>query len=196
MDLSLLIVIAGIIIAVIIHLWRKSHYRVLRHCRDVVVLDFETTGLDPKTDAVVQVAAVKLGRGGRIEKMHTLINPKRSIPVAASRIHGIKQKHVKGAPALEDVLPSLMAFIGDRKIAAYNAPFDIAFLEVALGEKVKNRVVDVLAEARSTFNGLYSYKLSAVTAQLGIKHKAHDALSDSIATLLVLGTIYDRNIKA
>ncbi len=94
-----------------------------------LVIDTETTGVQPETDRVVEVAAVAV-KGNRVKTaFHTLIDPEMPIPPEASGVHGIADWHVKGKPTFETIWPNLQALI-DRAdvLVAHNAPFDRAFL--------------------------------------------------------------------
>jgi DNA polymerase-3 subunit epsilon len=104
---------------------------------DVVVLDTETTGLSPRAgDRVVALAAVRVRRGAvrRDEVFETLVRPDRAIPASATRIHGITDAMVAGAPSLDDVLPAFIDFASGGALAAHDAWFDLAFLEPDLAQ--------------------------------------------------------------
>jgi len=89
-----------------------------------IVLDTETTGLDPLTgDRVIEVAAVELlNLLPTGEVFHSLIDPERDIPAEASRIHGFTNGDVAGKPKFPDIAEALLAFLGDSEIIAHNAP--------------------------------------------------------------------------
>ncbi len=98
----------------------------------VAILDFETTGLSPKTGArVVEIAVVKVlpGKGAHLV-LDTLVDPQG--PVHASRIHGIYDDDVIGAPYFADVAPKLVQELSGCVVMAYNASFDMSFLEAEL----------------------------------------------------------------
>jgi DNA polymerase-3 subunit epsilon len=97
----------------------------------ISIIDFETTGLTPGADRVVEVSVVRLEPGSppRIA-FDTLVNPSRR--VAATEIHGITDDDVADAPIFEDVAGDLVRALADSVVAAYNVYFDIRFLEYEL----------------------------------------------------------------
>jgi DNA polymerase-3 subunit epsilon len=97
----------------------------------IAVIDFETTGLSPGIDRVVEVSVVRVepGQSPRVV-FDTLINPNR--PMAATEIHHIRDADVKHAPRFADIAGNLLAATEDCVIAAYNVYFDIKFLSFEL----------------------------------------------------------------
>ena len=95
------------------------------------VLDFETTGLNPGTDRVVEVSVMRMEPGKAPEMvLDTLINPQRL--VAATEIHGITDTDVADAPRFQEVAGEVVKALSDAVLAAYNVYFDIRFLEYEL----------------------------------------------------------------
>ena len=95
-----------------------------------VLFDTETTGLDPLTgDRVIEIAALELINDLPTgQHFHALIDPQRDIPSDATRIHGIANAHIVGKPLFDSVAAELLAFFGEGKLIAHNAPFDFGFL--------------------------------------------------------------------
>ena len=92
------------------------------------VVDVETTGLNPHVDRVVEVACLRV-RGGVVEeRFSTLIDPGKPISPAASAIHGIYDRDVAGAPALDEVTPTLVRLARDAIVVGHNVRFDLGFL--------------------------------------------------------------------
>lgn len=90
-----------------------------------VFLDTETTGLSPSTgDAIVEVAIVD--NSGRA-LVNTLIDPQRSIPLQATRIHGITNDMVRGKPTIAELMPCIVDVIRAEQVVIYNAKFDAPF---------------------------------------------------------------------
>jgi DNA polymerase III subunit epsilon len=129
-------------------------------CRDhcfrgfdqAVVLDVETTGLDPKEDRIVTVAAIKVdfpdvASTGQIScpYFETRVNPGRPIPAAASKIHGIMDHHVADDEMFADIAHQLRDFIGELPIVGHNIQFDKRFLNA----EFKRARVKTLARTRS-----------------------------------------------
>jgi DNA polymerase-3 subunit epsilon len=97
----------------------------------ISILDFETTGLSPGPDRVVEVSVVRMepGRAPRLV-FDTLVDPGRQ--VAATSIHGITDEDVVGAPAFDEIAGDLVRALSDSVVAAYNVYFDMRFLEFEL----------------------------------------------------------------
>ena len=157
------------------------------------VIDFETTGLNPRRDRVVEVGVVKVSHEGEVyDAWGTLVNPRRD--VGASSIHGITARDVARAPSFADVAPSLLDCVDGRIIAAHNAGFDTRFLSAELF-RAGYQVEDVTLPAVCTMRWASSYlaspsrRLSDCCAFAGIDlRNAHSALGDALATAELLAT--------
>ncbi|WAH39251.1 3'-5' exonuclease [Alicyclobacillus dauci] len=93
-----------------------------------MVLDTETTGIDPAVDKVVDISLVEVSRNGIKPLYNTLIHPNRDIPPTASAVHHITLKHVADKPLFEEVWPTVMGYLEDAVIVAHNAQFDRAMI--------------------------------------------------------------------
>src|SRR5262245_58208596 len=118
----------------------------LRLVRPLVALDAETTGLDPSTDRIVEIAALRLNPGAVTTAFHTLVNPGVPIPLEASKVHAIYDRDVQERPRFESIAHELYAFLLGADLVAYNAGFDLAvltaeFARVHLRFKVQGRAV-------------------------------------------------------
>jgi DNA polymerase III subunit epsilon len=120
-----------------------------------IVLDTETTGLDPKSGhRLIEVGGIEMiNRIPTGREFHRFINPQRDVPKDAQDIHGISTEFLLDKPLFRDVARELLAFLGDDVLVIHNAQFDIMFLNHELGlvgEKgiSFDRVVDTLAIAR------------------------------------------------
>lgn len=156
---------------------------------DFTIFDFETTGLYPYSgDRICEVACVRgHPRKRPIKKFHSLVNPGRAISYQASAINGITDDMVMDAPAISKVLPEFLKFIDGSVLVAYNAGFDLGFLESAMGDKsdlLKDyHVIDALVLARRLFPDLGRYNLGSVAGALGIAHASeHRAMADAVMT--------------
>jgi DNA polymerase-3 subunit epsilon len=94
--------------------------------RNTVVLDTETTGLH--NAYICDIAIIGRGTSGHQVLLNTLLNPKVRIPDDAARIHGITNKAVVSAPTFADIWPTLEPILRNRRVVAYNAPFDLRVL--------------------------------------------------------------------
>ncbi len=155
-----------------------------------VVFDTETTGLSPATDAVVQIAAVRLVNGRRVtgEVFDTLVDPKRPIPAASTAIHGISDAMVTGAPDITQAGRQFHRFAEGAVLIAHNAPFDMEFLrrqEAGIGASFDHPVLDTVLLSAVVYGQLAQHSLDALSARLGItipEEARHTALGDTIAT--------------
>jgi DNA polymerase-3 subunit epsilon len=152
-----------------------------------VVLDTETTGLDPLLgDRVLEVAAIEIVNlmpTGRT--WHRLIDPEREVPPESTRIHGFTTAMLRGKPKFAEVLDDLLGFLADSPIVAHNAPFDFGFLDAELTRAGRPaldraRMVDSLELAKRRFPGLPN-NLDALCRRFGIDNSmrtSHNALLD------------------
>jgi DNA polymerase-3 subunit epsilon len=159
--------------------------------RPLVVFDLETTGADRLTDRIVEIAALRFGPGGAIATFETRVNPGVKIPRESTRIHGIGDADVAGAPAFPEIAGRILEFFADADLAGYNVrAFDVPVLlrEFALADLLfpleGRRIVDMQT--------IYFKKeprdlAAAVRFFAGREHTdAHSALADVIASAEVL----------
>ena len=156
--------------------------------RELVVIDVETTGTDPKMADLVEVAAVKI-RGTKItDRWSTLVNPGR--PIVGNQMHGITDKDVKGAPSPKAAADQLLKFVGDARVVGHNVGFDLGFIEAAKGDGFRfepGTYLDTLVIAREGYPGSESYKLGDLARFFGIElGQSHRALPDAEATASLL----------
>jgi len=152
-----------------------------------VVLDTETTGLDPATgDRVIEIAAIELVNLMPTGKtFHVLLDPEREVPEESTRVHGFTTEMLRGKPKFADVLEDLLGFLAQDPIVAHNAPFDFGFLDaelarIGLPPLDRARMVDSLALAKKRFPGLPN-SLDALCRRFGIDNSmrtSHNALLD------------------
>lgn len=155
-----------------------------------VALDLETTGMDPRTDRIVALAAVRWGPHGEETSFVSLVDPGRPIPASATAIHGLDDAAVRGAPRLEDLLPGFRATIGERVPVAHMGAFDLAFLQRPLGRAGLprlERMLDTAVLAARLLPPLPDLSLDAVCARLGVPVSGrHTALGDARLAARVL----------
>lgn len=97
--------------------------------RPLVFLDLETTGVNPVSDRIVELSLIKVHPDGRRETMTRRVNPGMPIPPLSSRVHGITDADVAGAPPFAQIAPEMLAFIGDADLAGFNIQrFDLPIL--------------------------------------------------------------------
>jgi DNA polymerase III epsilon subunit family exonuclease len=153
------------------------------------VFDVETTGLFPYSgDRICEIGAVRATPGKRtVKKFHALADPLRPISAGARAVNGITDDMVRGKPAIEDVLPAFLDFVRGSVLVAYNAGFDLGFLESSMGERGRELdgcvVIDALGLSRRLLSGLGRYNLASVAEHLGVESRGpHRALADAVMT--------------
>lgn len=156
-----------------------------------VCVDLETTGLNPKTDKIIEIGAVRVENGVRTEVFETFVNPACILPPKITELTGITDEELKSAPDIADVLPDFMAFLREDVLLGHSVLFDYSFIKKAA---VNNRIkfermgIDTLKIARRFLPELESRSLDFLCGHYAIPHKAHRALADAEATCL----LYDR----
>jgi DNA polymerase III epsilon subunit family exonuclease len=160
------------------------------------VLDAETTGLAPsRGDRIVSIACVRI-RNGAVrpsEVLDTLVNPGRSIPPESTRIHGITDGMVAGAPAIEAIVPDVLHFADGTVLAGHQVWFDLMFLrEVTerIGAPPLTRshpVLDTWLLSQFLHGPLGDHDLETVAVRLGVPpHGRHTARGDALMTAEIL----------
>ncbi|HZF36436.1 MAG TPA: DNA polymerase III subunit epsilon [Candidatus Angelobacter sp.] len=153
-----------------------------------IVLDTETTGLDPAAGhRIVEVACLELLNHiptGR--EYQTYINPERDVPADALAVHGLTAEFLSDKPRFADIADDLLTFIADAPLVIHNAEFDVRFLNaefqrLARPPLTSTRIVDTLQIARQKFPGAPA-SLDALCRRFAIDNSArtkHGALLDT-----------------
>jgi DNA polymerase-3 subunit epsilon len=153
-----------------------------------IILDTETTGLDPNTgDRIVEIGCVEvLNYIATGEHFHVYINPERDVPDEAFKVHGLSSEFLKDKPLFKDVAQSFLDFIGTDRLVIHNAEFDMKFLNAELKKLGQpalpaERAFDTLTYARRKHPGA-SNSLDALCARYKIdssRRTKHGALLDA-----------------
>ncbi len=153
-----------------------------------IVLDTETTGLDPREGhRMVELAAVELrDRVPTGRRLHLYFNPGRPMPAEAEKVHGLTDAFLADKPRFADCAGELLAFLGDSPLVAHNARFDWRFLNAelelaGLPPIPEERLVDTLDLARARLPGA-KHSLDALCQRFGIdlsRRVQHGALIDT-----------------
>ena len=153
-----------------------------------IVLDTETTGLDPaEGHRIVEIGGVELFNHlptGRT--YHQYINPERDMPAEAFAVHGISEEFLADKPVFARIGRDFLDFVGDAKLVIHNASFDMRFLNAELDwanlpRLPQDAAIDTLLIARRAFPGAQA-SLDALCRRFGIDNSArtkHGALLDS-----------------
>ena len=119
-----------------------------------IVLDTETTGLDPlRGDRLVEIGCIEIyNRMPTGQTFHRYINPERDMPAEAFAVHGLSSEFLSSKPLFTEVVEEFLEFIGDAPLVIHNASFDISFINAEL-DRIKrqpisrDRLVDRLRRA-------------------------------------------------
>ncbi|MFA4943563.1 MAG: 3'-5' exonuclease [Lentisphaeria bacterium] len=165
--------------------------------RPLVSLDLETTGVNPRTDRIVEIAAIKLHPDARRETWKRRLNPQRPIPASATAVHGITDADVATAPTFAEIAFDLLRFLGDSDLVGFGlVRFDVPLLQEEFRRAGQSwnlagvRIVDAqriyhLREPRTLSAALRFY--------CGQEHAgAHGAEADALAVLDVLDGQFER----
>jgi DNA polymerase-3 subunit epsilon len=125
-----------------------------------IILDTETTGLDPASGhRVVEIGCLELIRGVKTGQFfHTYLNPGREVPLEAEMVHGITTAFLRDKPLFAEKVDAFLEFIGEAKLVIHNAAFDMKFINAELAllgfpPLAFERAVDTVAMARKKFPG-------------------------------------------
>ena len=162
------------------------------------VVDLETTGATAESCEITEVGAVKVRGGECLGTFQTLVNPGRSIPRSISVLTGIDDSMVVPAPTIDEVLPSLLEFVGGAVLVGHNLRFDVSFLDAALQRadrpRLANACVDTCALARRLVRDeVPDCRLGTLASRFRLSHTpTHRALDDALATADLLHTLLER----
>ena len=151
-----------------------------------VCIDLETTGLNPKSDKIIEIGVVKVENKEIVREWETLVNPGRKLEERIVELTGIHDEQLSLAPDIEEVLPGLLEWIGDDILLGHSILFDFSFVKkVAVNRKMtfEKEGIDTLKIARKYLTELESRSLPCLCRHYGINHSAHRALHDAKATV-------------
>lgn len=163
-----------------------------------VVIDLETTGTVPGQSRIIEVAAAKYRGGECLGTFQTLVNPGVGVPPFIVALTGITEALVVPAPTIDEVLPSLLEFIGGAVLVGHNLRFDTAFLDadlIARGRpRLANARVDTLTLARRLIRDeVPDCRLATLANRFRTEVRpTHRALDDVLATAEVLHALFER----
>lgn len=159
-----------------------------------IVLDTETTGLDPKQGhRIIELAAIELeGRKISTRRFHRYLNPEREIEAGAVAVHGLTYERLQNEPKFADIAASFIEFIDGAELIIHNAPFDMGFLNNELNllglPPLQNQVMDTLKIARDMHPGKKN-SLDALCSRYEIDN-AHRTLHGALLDTELLAEVY------
>ncbi len=154
---------------------------------DFVVVDLETTGLEPDHARILEIAAVRVKGNTVIDTFEQLVNPESKVPWQITNLTGIMTNDIVGQPIIADVLPRFIEFLGDAIFVAHNVRFDWGFIAAEISRaglpSLKNQKLCTVRIARRLLRGLKSKSLESLIHHFRIHSEDHHrALIDAIAT--------------
>ncbi len=166
--------------------------------RTFVAIDLETTGLESKSDAIIEIGAVKYRiprspeEDSVLESWSTFVNPQRTLSHRIQKLTGITQTEVDGAPLVRHVLGPLSRFVGNLPVVGHNIAFDLGFLH-KLDVLRDNAALDTFEMASILMPFATGYSLGRLAEQLDIAFPTrHRALEDAAMTKDLFLALFQR----
>lgn len=165
-----------------------------------VVVDVETTGGRTARNRVTEIGAVKVQNGEVIGKWQSLINPQQAIPANITRLTGITNAMVAGAPVFAEIADDFQNFMGEAIFVAHNVRFDYGFISEEfrrLDRRFRHPQLCTVASMRALYKGHKSYSLGNLCEAFGIDLTSHHrALCDAEAAAELLFLVNARRLEA
>ncbi len=158
----------------------------MKGLENFVCVDLETTGLNPKTDRIIEIGMVKVREGKIVDQFSSLINPRQQLEERIEQITGITQKELENKPLQKEILPQILEFLEEDVLLGHRVLFDYSFLKRAFtNEKIpfERKGIDTLKIARKVVRDCESKSLPKLCNHYGIEYHPHRALSDALATI-------------
>lgn len=168
--------------------------RINGRMQSYVSVDLETTGLNPKTDRIIEIGAVKVLEGKRMGFFSTLVNPHRRLRPEITELTGIRDEDLTGAPDIEEAISQTLSFLEGLPLLGHSVLFDFSFLKKAAADQklsFERRGIDTLKISRKYLAELKHRSLDYLCEYYKIPHQAHRALADAEATAV----LYERLLQ-
>lgn len=178
---------------------REKGRSILTAPSDYIVLDLETTGLDPHYDDIIEVACLKFADGKQVDSFHSYVQPhpffddddqQHFVDDFITNLTGITDDVLKDAPRFTSIAPQLFKYLGSAVIVGHNVNFDINFLYdnfmATLQKPFQNDFVDTMRIARIVMPGLPHHRMKDLCKAFSIDVDLHRAANDCIATQEIL----------
>lgn len=169
---------------------------------DSVIIDCETTGLDPEGARIIEIAALHVHEGRPVAEFHSFVDPGLPVPREITDLTGITSDDVGGQPAFADILDAVTPLVSGRTVVGHNVAFDIAFVAAECrrsGTPSPLETTDVVCTATAARSlipreRVGRYRLATLAERLDLEHRpAHRAADDALATADLLA--YLRSIS-
>lgn len=160
---------------------------------DYTVIDLETTGLNPLTESIIEVAGLKVRNGNVVDAFSSLVSPKTPLSEFVQEFTGISEQMLWDAPQAEEVIPHFISFIGEDPVVGHNVVFDVSFLQRWIYECTEadfsNDFIDTLRFARKVYPELSHHKLSDLIDYL---HLTSDTFHRALGDCQMTHTLFQR----
>lgn len=164
--------------------------------QDFAVVDIETTGLNCKTDDIIEISAIKVENDTVTEEFASLVKTDKEISPFIVGLTGISNSMLENADDISTVLCELFDFVSDLPIVGHNIGFDMRFISwnsaLLFGERPGNRTLDSLLFSKEMLPELKSHKLSFLKDYFNIKGTSHRALDDCRTTFELVELLKDK----
>jgi len=160
---------------------------VLKFLGEFIVLDLETTGLDPKDDEIIEIAMLKVKEGKVAEKLIQLVKPRRNeLSHLVKHLTGLNEKELENAPSWEEIKEKIAAFAGELPVCGHHIDFDLEVLNQK-GLKLRGQPLDTWPLSTVALLNLPAYSLEYLSDYLNLEKKPnHRAGGDVEANLVLL----------
>lgn len=164
---------------------------------NATVIDLEMTGLNARTEKIIEIGAARIRDGKVVETFATLLHPGRKPDEKIVQITGITEEMLDGCPTFAQVQEDFLKFIGDDILLGHNVIFDYSFLKKAVinespkGTRFEKKGIDTLRIARRFLPGGQKKQLTALCEYYGIEYHAHRALDDALATFRLYEVLWE-----
>lgn len=163
-----------------------------------VVLDLEMTGLNPKTDKIIEIGAIKVQNGKMIDTFGKLICPGRLLSEHTKNVTNITDEMLRNQPDFAAITDELMTFIGEDVLLGHHILKDYSFLKRSIlnvlpkGSRFERSGIDTLKIARSLLPAEQKKTLVALCELYEIEHHPHRAIDDAKATFLLYEKLWQQ----
>ncbi len=165
---------------------------------EFVAFDLETTGLSAENDRITEIGAVIIKDGKETARFQSFVDPGRSIPFEVTKLTGIRDSDVRGAPCEAEAVGEFLKFVAGRPVVAHNADFDTAFISNAcarMGVEYDLTSLDTLVLAQNLLPELKKFSLDTVANYLSLPDFNHHRASDDALTCGLLLPHFFRKLK-
>lgn len=164
---------------------------------NATVIDLEMTGLNARTEKIIEIGAGRIRDGEVVDTYTKLLNPGRELDEKTVQITGITGEMLTGCPTFAQVKEEFLDFIGEDVLLGHNVIFDYSFLKKAVinespkGTRFERSGIDTLKIARRFLPGDQKKQLTTLCEYYGIEYHAHRALDDALATFRLYEVLWE-----